>query len=345
MLQFWQLIANLGLTMHKFEFISKLEAELYDLPNLNDDQYSELDDLVASVSNIFPSSNADIPDDKIIVISSLVKQRIAYSSQYRPSDFTGLVSQIHEVLTNEPTIDFVMSPTSLLAALYYLSDIIAGSSAMGRGTEESIVPDERHNTVICELLAYLHQTQHLALEKIERSSHVRESKKHESILPLIFEIAEITYARLVGWKSEQFKIKQEHVDAFYTTQAECCMAKGSLSILRSLRTLPYEFAKSLDDIKLERPIMEKLLTCSLESRATIASEVTTRRYRGGNSALTWIDIRSTVNIEPFFVHCEESKSVLDEKSELDSACIVVTSVIDSDPEQQSAAKRNKYWKM
>ena len=283
--------------MKKHQIIQRLEQDLYDLTDLDDEQLSQIDALCEKITDSL-AEHLDIDDKKLTSISLLAQQRITNCSQHESSDFTVLVEQINAALIKTAVAEQTVPQTSLLAALYYFNDIIAASSDLGMGKEDSIYQNIEHVQAIFQLLDNIKIKRHDVLQIIEGCRYVKTNRKHEELVPLIFDIIEINYTRLVDWRCARRDTKADHVSAFYSNQFESCMAKGSLWILRELTTLPNSFSAQLASIALDRNIMKKLQDCSVEARLAVESGASTaHQSRGCHS---WIAIRNNVQIARFF---------------------------------------------
>ncbi len=271
-------------------FLSGLADELYEL-QLSSSQYELITMILSDLRSSLPK---EIDEKKGPILSSIVKDHIIYS-QDKPSItlYEKLVAELNRTTLQVHT----MQPTSLLCALYYLNDLIAVSSAMGIGTEESIYPNDKHIEVICRFLRSIDVRTEEAFLLIQHCRAGRVSQDAH-IVPLIIDIIEISYARLGSWKAEDRHKKQLNVDQFYKGGAECCMAKGTLLILRSLQQLPDDLLSMLLGIPLDVNLMKELQDCSNEAIRVITEESLERRYRGGNSATTWLRLRRAIEIEP-----------------------------------------------
>ncbi|HBI21698.1 MAG TPA: hypothetical protein DDY37_03790 [Legionella sp.] len=277
--------------MQKDAFISLLSDHLDALEALDDSQQMLALDVISELRACLPS---DIHEQKKTLVITKVQELIIYHASL---PLETILDQILSELNRQPHAEYVIQPTSLYAALYYLNDMIAASTAMSKGTEESIVPDDENIRVMIELLEYINRP---GSEAIALIHHYRRMKldRVERLVPLLFDIIETAYARLKGWKIENIIQKQRAVDRFYTTDAETCMAKGTLWILRKLQDLPPLICDALSGILLEPSLMKELQEHGLKSIDAIELESHERRYRGGNSAKAWLSLRSAVHIEP-----------------------------------------------
>jgi len=280
--------------MKLYQIIQFIDKDLYDLPNLTDIQYSKIQPLLEKISDLLAENIEYVNENNLIIISSLAQKWVTYYDQSIDQNFDTLLKEIDKKFKIDPEINIPNS--SLLCALYYLNDMIASSTAIGRGCEESIIHEGYHNQVIVLFLKHIESKENIQL-LIKNARLPHKCRKYETLLPLIFDIVETSYASFGKYKISNREIKLSNVDKFYQKNSESCMAKGTLFILRELKSLPLIFLKVLMEIKLDDGIMEQLKICSIDSIETIISEIPNRRYRGGNSATTWVKIRNTVKIE------------------------------------------------
>ncbi|MCX7118114.1 MAG: hypothetical protein NTW94_09505 [Legionellales bacterium] len=287
-------------TMHKRTFISRIEEAIYiDIEEINTDQMdlscrilSEFDDIILEATEITEHQYHNILD--------LVKTLLIYDACCSKEKWVEFSNKTNSILFHpQPLFTPTIPADSLLAAMYYINDIIAGSSAMGRGLEVSIIPSAKH----CDSLVTLLRSIYTTPEPSEAASfiiscrHVKKSEAYRRLVPLLFDIAETTYAGLLAWKIENIRAKQAEVDRFYIETAESCMAKGSLNILKLLQNLPDDFLHTLSGIRLDETVAKNLNDCSKESQLEIQSSYASRRYRSGNSGSVWLEIRKRATIE------------------------------------------------
>lgn len=284
------------------DFIEVLEIELRELiKNSTTQQYNLFGNFIQELANEIMANfdDQELIEIQIKGISTLAKEYVMYSILTPGSGKTqkSIITKIINIIRDLPLEQNTPIPTnSLLAVLYYFVDIIAGSSAMGRGTEESIIPEAKHNEIVKSFFNYFSGNAEL-LQLYSDTLNTKKAEQAYKILPLILDIVEITYASLAQWKPPLKQRKNEDVDAFYVTEAEMCMAKGSFRLLDSLNALPEPFKNRLAEIRIPNTISGPLRECSNESIHAIKTEIiTNRRYRGGNSASAWISCREMVLI-------------------------------------------------
>ncbi len=292
--------------MHKKQFLSSLENAVYDdIDELNTDQMRLCSNIILLLDDKIPE-RTDITADQHTSILDMVKTLLIYNERCSQEKWQEFSIKIDKVLSNSSQITTSIIPAySLLAALYYINDIIAGSSAMGRGSEESIIPSAEHGAVLVAMLESIYSTEtpsEIAVF-INTCRHIKKGEAHRKLVPLLFDIVETTYASLLAWRVLNIRKKQAEVDLFYHEAAESCMAKGVLNILKALQDLPADFLQILSGQIIDKRIAEKLQKCSQQSMIEIQDTNVSRRYRSGNSGAVWLDIRSRGIIE------EDSKQI------------------------------------
>lgn len=291
-------------------FLHILSNVLYELDNLTVEQYSKIEELQEILQNL-DTANYTVNEEQQNAITLIAKESLLKNTEID-------TKKIKEILeAKEPKLDSIPS-NSLLACLYYMNDIVAASTAMGRGNEESIVPEEKHNLALYEFFSYL-ETAEPSLAAISKSFPL--NKPATDLIPLVLNLCEISYASHQGWKCQNKAKKLKHVDTFFKTQAEECMAKGSMRILESLQKLPLNAQKTLISTSYNSLQVLNLQNCSNDAIKTLKSEVTTRRYRSGNSGKAWLEMRASIKITDTKPHNQPSENAAQESSELkDKAC-------------------------
>lgn len=288
--------------MRNHEIIEYLETKFNALDSYNDEQHAIFVELIEQLSISLSDNYPEVSERQLVTLFSELRQRITYyqDPKYQDcEDYTDVIRAMCLTLdvTEEKNACLDIPGNSLFLALIYLNDIIAGSSAMGRGTEDSIVQDKSHNEAVKDFF------DELSPEFICTVTRCRNQGRHqgEYLVHTIFDIAEMSYARLADWRDDKRlrKKKIDNIDMFYERRAENCMAKGSMYLLRELLNLPHEVMDDLATHALSLPVMDKLKKCSEESLKIIHEELKVRRYRGGNSASTWLGLRSTIQIGSF----------------------------------------------
>lgn len=296
--------------INKYEFIGLIEQELELLEGLSWKQELFKAYIHDALEAKLPEQVVAVASQKFWNICNFIQQALNYLQLDNEEDgdeyeekAKELAIKVNDMLIRPAELSTATPSNSFLAALYYVNDIIAGSSAMGRGTEESIIPNESHCRALSALLFELAQSysgEEKTLGMIRRW-HWNTPDSGLKLAALMIDIAEQNYARLVGWKDgASFRHgKLRRIDEFYQEKAECCMAKGAMYLLRALGDLQTKDKEVLCQLSLSQPVIEGLARSSQDSLAEIKSEVDFgRRYRGGNSARAWLDLRNKVAFTP-----------------------------------------------
>lgn len=281
-----------AICMHKRDLVSCLENTIYDdIEELNYKQIIFIEEINQELLDSL-TDNIDLSEEQLHDAVSFIKVEIIYYTEpYSTEKKRAFKNQLISILSEPPRLNINIPSNSFLAVLYYINDIIAGSTAMGRGIEDSIIPNTTHSSVLIQFLQKLYEHEK-ALSFLENCKKYKKNESYKRIAHLLINITETSYARLQGWRISKLAHKQATVDDFYQTAAEFCMAKGSLYLLKELQNLPPQFALELSQITFNRDIIELLKTCSQESYIEIQTTNQSRRYRSGNSGSVWIDLRN-----------------------------------------------------
>lgn len=277
------------------EILGYIQKNLEELENFSDEQRAFSEQLLGELFGDLDMEYLNITRHNLTLISTNIQHKVAYF-QGGITNIDSVIDEIkqeiisfQEIQSSEEALGTVPS-NSLLAAMYYLVDIIAGSSAMGAGNEETVNPPLDHCNATKSFFESLGEKESGYIAYC-RGGKAKDPKK---LLPLILDIMETQYALLAKRRVKGYPKKLSAVDLFYKTSAELCMAKGAMYLLRELEKLPPALRKELSGIALQDERVDTLLKqCSEASIASIVAKTAEgSRYKGGHSAQSWLGLRA-----------------------------------------------------